>query len=224
MFKYELKIEQSNRKTISISVDIEGVIYVKAPKYLRETEIKDYILTKQNWINNTLEKVSKEKNRRDKYLIKYGNKILFKGRDYVIKKNENFEFTRIDGNNILSAVKNESKLELNIIEFLKNEAIKYVKENVEKYSILMSLNYKEAKISNARKRWGSCSNSGNININWRLVMAPEEVIDSVIIHELSHLKYFNHSRGFQEMIRKYDPKHKKHDKWLQSHAYILSLY
>lgn len=224
MFKYELKIEQSNRKTISISVNIEGVIYVKAPKYLHENEIKDYVLTKQNWINNTLEKVSKEKSRRDNYLIKFGNNILFKGKEYEIKRNEIFEFTRIEGHSLLSSVKNESKLELNIIEYLKNEALKYVKENVEKYSRLMCLSYKEAKLSNARKRWGSCSNSGNININWRLIMAPEEVIDSVIIHELSHLKYFNHSRGFQEMIRKYDPKHKKHDKWLQSHSYILSLY
>lgn len=70
-----------------------------------------------------------------------------------------------------------------------------------------------------KTRWGSCSPNGNISLNWRLVAAPLEVIDYVVIHELCHLQHHNHSRSFWKLVEKYSPRWKKIRRWLHENQY-----
>jgi len=225
MFEYDLHIEKSNRKSISLTVDIEGTIYVKAPNFLQDDEINDYILTKQRWLKKTINELSGRKEQRDKYLIQYGNKILFKGKEYILtKNNDSFSATQLKENRIYSSVENDYYLELDISEFMQYEARNYYYKYARKFSVEIGVQFKELKVSSARKRWGSCSAGKNINLNWRLIMAPEEVIQSVIKHELCHLKELNHSGSFWELLNTHSPNYKNCDKWLKDHSFILTLY
>ena len=89
---------------------------------------------------------------------------------------------------------------------------------------LHNFNFKKLKLSSAKSRWGSCSNKGNINISWRLAMAPIDIIYSVFIHELAHLEVLNHSKEFYKIVEKHDPNYKKSDAWLNLNSFILELY
>jgi len=72
-------------------------------------------------------------------------------------------------------------------------------------------------ISNARGRWGSCSSKGVLNFNWRLVMAPREVVDYVVAHEVAHLKEMNHSKRFWEKVGSLEPDYPRAKRWLELH-------
>lgn len=91
------------------------------------------------------------------------------------------------------------------------------------WSGVMNLQYTSFRLSGAKTRWGSCSGKNSINLNWRLVMTPNEVIDYVVIHELAHIKQKNHSAKFWEIVEKYDPLWKQRRKWLRENQGIIRL-
>ena len=72
-----------------------------------------------------------------------------------------------------------------------------------------------------KTRWGSCNSRGRISLNWRLVVAPLSVMNYVVIHELSHLRYLDHSKRFWNFIGQYCPTYKKDRKWLSDHQYEM---
>ena len=78
-------------------------------------------------------------------------------------------------------------------------------------------------ISSARTRWGSCSAKGTLSFTWRLVMAPLDIIDYVVVHELCHLKEMNHSRAFWERVETILPDYKRRRKWLKENGGALRL-
>ena len=85
------------------------------------------------------------------------------------------------------------------------------------------LEYKNIKITSAKTRWGSCSSKKTLNFTFRLIMAPTETIDYVIIHELAHLKEMNHSKKFRNLVEKFAEKielknYRIHRKWLKENG------
>ena len=84
-------------------------------------------------------------------------------------------------------------------------------------------NVNEIHIKDQKTRWGSCSSKRNLNFNWRLVMAPPEVLDYVVVHELSHLTHMNHSRDFWELVGQVMPEYKQMRKWLRENGHLLKV-
>ena len=82
---------------------------------------------------------------------------------------------------------------------------------------------KQVRINSAKTRWGSCGPGGVLNFTWRLVMAPLDVIDYVVVHELSHLRVKDHSSKFWKVVESISPEYKKHRKWLRENGEKLSL-
>ncbi len=76
-------------------------------------------------------------------------------------------------------------------------------------------------IRNQKTRWGSCSSKGNLNFNWRLLMAPAEILDYVVVHELCHLLYLNHSKQFWQAVGKILPDYPKRRSWLKANGILL---
>jgi predicted metal-dependent hydrolase len=83
--------------------------------------------------------------------------------------------------------------------------------------------WKQIRISSARTRWGSCSTTGNLSFTWRLVLAPLEVIDYVVIHELVHTTIKNHSPAFWHRVAEIMPGYKQQVTWLKRNGRFLSL-
>ena len=113
------------------------------------------------------------------------------------------------------------KMSMEEIRELAEKAAKVIPEKVRHYAPLIGVTYGRITIRNQATRWGSCSSKGNLNFNCLLMLAPDEVIDSVVVHELCHRKEMNHSKKFYEEVLRVFPDYYKCDKWLKENGASL---
>lgn len=106
-------------------------------------------------------------------------------------------------------------------EELKNRAKKVFAERVAHYAPLVGVSYGRITIRTQKTRWGSCSAAGNLNFNCLLLLAPPEVLDSVVVHELCHRKHMNHSKAFYAEIDRVMPDYKARHAWLKKNGRAL---
>jgi len=134
-------------------------------------------------------------------------------------RNDNIEITLAQS----SALK-ECSFDLirpQIESWLKAQARRSFCEEVERQSHLFGFKYKEVSIKDTRSRWGSCSSKGNLNFNWRLVMAPDEILKYVVTHETAHLSHLDHSADFWQLVEKRFPGCQKAKNWLRMNGASL---
>ncbi len=98
------------------------------------------------------------------------------------------------------------------------QAKAYIPARVAYYAPLVGVHYKRISIRTQRGRWGSCSSQGNLNFNCLLMLAPREVLDSVVVHELCHLREANHSARFYEEVLRVYPDYRSWDRWLKENG------
>ncbi len=91
-------------------------------------------------------------------------------------------------------------------------------ERVSYYAPLMKLTPGRITVRTQKTRWGSCTQDGNLNFNALLLLAPQEVLDSVVVHELCHLKYMNHSKYFYFELKRFYPEYKQAQAWLKENG------
>ncbi len=97
-------------------------------------------------------------------------------------------------------------------------ALEIIPVKVKHYADIMKVRYGRITIRNQKTRWGSCSGKGNLNFNCLLMLAPDEVVDYVVVHELCHLLEMNHSKAFWEHVEQVIPDYKRQRKWLKEHG------
>jgi Predicted metal-dependent hydrolase len=124
--------------------------------------------------------------------------------DFVAKKQEWIEATQ---NKLL--VRQDTKKTVQLTESqeiqYKKQAKAYLQQKCRHFSAAMGLRHGEVRINSAKTRWGSCNRRGDINFTYRLLFAPEELIDYVVVHELAHLKEMNHSSKFWSVVEQTMP-------------------
>ncbi|MBO5999734.1 MAG: M48 family metallopeptidase [Lachnospiraceae bacterium] len=104
------------------------------------------------------------------------------------------------------------------IEELTRQAKKAIPERAAYYAGIAGVTYGRITIRHQRTRWGSCSSKGNLSFNCLLMLAPPEVLDSVIVHELCHRKYMNHSPAFYAEVERVFPEYRRHHGWLKKNG------
>lgn len=108
---------------------------------------------------------------------------------------------------------------------LAEEALKVIPARVEYFAKVIGVTYGKITIRNQKTRWGSCSSKGNLNFNCLLMLAPPEVLDYVVVHELCHRKQMNHSKAFWLEVEKVLPDYKEARKWLKEDgSQIITLF
>ena len=107
------------------------------------------------------------------------------------------------------------------IRALADKALQVIPERVRHYAALIGVEYGRVTIRNQKSKWGSCSAKGNLNFNCLLMLAPREVLDSVIVHELCHRKHMNHSAAFYDEVLRIMPDYRTWDKWLKRNGPML---
>jgi predicted metal-dependent hydrolase len=180
------KLIRSKRRTIALIVERDGSVTVRAPLRAPHAAIESFIQQKEDWITRTREKMNsmlREPTLGKQYTD--GEKFLFLGSSFDIKlvgfQKPSFRF---DSEFTLSRAA-QLKGELVFTRWYKARAFEIISERVRQYSQQYNFTPKQVKISSAKTRWGSCSPNGTLNFTWRLVMAPMDVIDYVVVHELA---------------------------------------
>lgn len=121
----------------------------------------------------------------------------------------------VQRNKVRMAAKAKYHLSDSKIHELAEQAVEVVPKRVAHYAARMDVTYGRITIRHQRTRWGSCSSNGNLNFNCLLMLAPPEVLDYVVVHELCHRKYMNHSKQFWAEVAKVMPDYKKCERWLK---------
>lgn len=221
-----IKIDKKNRKTISIKINDNGEVIVSAPLYLSSERIKELIKVKSKWIIEKLELITNNK-QKDNPL----ESIKFLGSNYKVKiyeekgnsikvrlKEDEFQvYAPIEGNNL------EPHIKETIVKWYKTQAALIYKERVEYYSKILKVHPQKITIKEQKTRWGSCSSKGNLNFNWKVVMAPVEVVNYLVVHELCHLLQMNHSKDFWDLVESVLPDFNKYRQWLKLNGSSLML-
>lgn len=120
-----------------------------------------------------------------------------------------------------AAAEAQAPLSSEDIRALADRALQIIPERVRYYAPLIGVSYGRITIRNQRSKWGSCSAKGNLNFNCLLMLAPPEVLDSVVVHELCHRKEMNHSPRFYAEVLRVFPDYHKWDGWLKENGPLL---
>ena len=215
------KIIRSNRKTLSISVDTFGRLIVRAPNKCKEERIFSFIREKESWI---LRKQA-ERKRTSGVLPPenlHGYTFFLLGKQTKIVVDDGKKVGYDSEQNIIYLPRENSQEQL--VKWLKENAKRILTLVTERKAAEMGATYRSISITSAKTRWGSCSGDNAIRYTFRLLYCPKEVIDYVVVHELSHTFQHNHSKAFWQVVEKYIPDWKNRRKWLKDHGIFMEIF
>ena len=107
-------------------------------------------------------------------------------------------------------------------KFYKKACRKVILERLNHYQPQIKIKYKDVTIEQNDKRWGSCSSRASLNFNYRLLMAPIEVIDYIVVHEMCHMDYMDHSKEYWHRVKEVMPEYLKYENWLKDNGKYLN--
>ncbi len=216
------KIIRSRRRSIALVVMQDSSLVIRAPLGISNECIQNFVSQKSNWIvkKQNFFHEAVQKNKPKEY--KNGEVFYFTGNVYKLK--------------IIPGDKPEIRLDesLNVSEACLTNPAKYLSQwyilqaksiipaRVKLFDGLFGNNYKSIRINSAKSRWGSCGPTNTLNFSWRLIMAPLQVIDYVVVHELVHTEIKNHSRKFYKRLESIMPDYKEREKWFKAnHGFTI---
>lgn len=200
----EYVLVRSDRKTVSLFVNDDGKLEIRAPKWLPISDIEKLIDEKSTWIERNMELKKQQLVKKTSFSVYYGSEQLLLGRKYPILETEskssfNGEFFLIRAGLDKTHVKNE------MIQLYKHLAARIIFPKVEHYAVQMSVMPTAIHINGAKSRWGSCSAKNCLNFSWRLSLGNEDIVDYVVVHELAHIIHHDHSKEFWKVVESVIP-------------------
>ena len=191
MINYSLT--RSMRKTIAICVR-NGSVEVRAPLLTPKSEIDEFVASKENWITTKLTSSREQSERRNSFSLKYGDTVLYRGKEYPIAAKEGNRIGFDDTAFYMPPNLTPEQIKSACVQIYRMLAKRDLTIKTLYFASPMNVMPADIKINGARARWGSCSANKIINYSWRLIMADDETIDYVVVHELAHLTEMNHSK------------------------------
>lgn len=217
---YRLKQSQRTRG-IRLEIRSETGLTVVVPRKYTRQQVHDMLRQKAGWILKHLSTGKAVQMPLFTQEAGHGDRLFFMGRPIEIAVNTGESATSsavLHGNKLLVSTGARNRAVPKILEkWYRQQAAMVFKQKADSFKEIMGLRYNTIFIRGQKTRWGSCSPAGNLTLNWKLLMTPEDIIDYVVIHELTHLKHMNHSKKFWALVGHYCPNWKKHRRWLILH-------
>jgi hypothetical protein len=218
----EPKIIRSRRRTIALIVETDGSLTVRAPLRASQAAIEQFMVEKQDWIRRKQAQARLAYRPPRRFVP--GETFLYLGENYPLEivsaarpaleiKDGRFRLAQ-------AALPHAAKA---FERWYRARAAEVIGARVEAYAARHGLRPAKLRISGAATRWGSCSSRGVLSFTWRLVLAPLEVIDYVVAHELAHLRARNHSKAFWAQVATILPDYARRADWLKRHGGLLRL-
>lgn len=217
------KVHWTSRKTFALRIDENGDLIVRAPRGSTINDIARIVNRKIKWIEKTQKYVLEfQKLSKPKSFVE-GEEFFYLGEKltlHFITKGGVF----VDGSSLFAPFGSKESVQQEILSWYRNEANRIFSALVDTYAKKMGISYRIVRIKNSRTRWGSCGKNESINLNWRLIMTPPEVIEYLIIHELTHIVHRNHSKHFYNFVERFCPNYKAMEQWLRTNSHIMKMF
>jgi predicted metal-dependent hydrolase len=200
-----------------IDVDIHGVAVV-VPE---SGESKPEELLKENavWVLDKKRKYDTYREEMPERHYEEGAIFPYLGEDYEIVV-ERRPSSDAEGDSLRLAKHHveDTSIKRALETLYRRKARETFEERAECFADEMGVEYAKIDVRNQRTKWGSCSTSGTLGLNWRLMMAPMEIMEYIVIHELAHLQEPNHNDAFWSLVAEHDPRYEKHATWLEKNG------
>lgn len=224
MEKLTYTLIREKRKSITLSIDNEFNVIVKAPMYVSKKAIDEVVTNQEQWIQEAIAKKQQliENNwlRKKKilYLGEYRNICMI----YEINGENKVEY---QNGKFYISVKDLEELTIRkqMYQFIQTKATLLLIELTDKYCVLLGCEYKKISVRNQKTRWGSCSNKGHLSYNIKIMCAPLDKIEYIVLHEVMHLKHFNHSMFFWQAIEEVMPDYKERKLYFKEYGQDLTI-
>ncbi len=216
------QIIRSKRKTLAIIIKNDGALIVRAPMRTLDQTIKEFAEQHRPWIEKKQAELKSIVILPPKQYIS-GEIFMFLGKLYPLEIVQGQKKSLILDESFKLAESAASNAETVFERWYRHRAREFLNERVDYYASQYGFQYKGIKITSAKTRWGSCSSTGVLNFSWRLIMAPLEQVDYVVVHELVHTIHHNHSKRFWKRVEQVMPDFKERKKWLRKNGPQLML-
>lgn len=218
------RILRSRRKTLALIVRSDGSLEVRAPLRLSRAEIQAFVESKAAWIARQRARLSAADPPPARIGYANGSRLWLLGQSLRIEYTRSTSGTiRAAGQCILIPARMQSNAGAALESWYRAQARRVIRQRADYYAGKHGLRYSGIRISAARSRWGSCGVNNRLNFPYRLVMAPIEVIDYVVVHELVHTVERNHSRAFWAKVAEILPDYRLEREWLKRNGRWLDL-
>ena len=218
----EYTVIRSKRKTIAIHITRDAAVEVRVPLKLAQSEIERFVQLKKDWIAKHLAVISERANERAAFVLNYGDKVFVMGKPCVIVAYDGKRAKYADGCFYMPKSLDSNQIKAACVRLYKLIAKDGLVRRTMDYASCMGIESSAVKINSATTRWGSCSGRDNINFSWRLIMAADDVIDYVVVHELAHIVEHNHSDRFWAVVQSVLPDYKTRQKRLKALQAVLA--
>ena len=215
------QIIRTKRKTIAIIVRPDGSLLVRAPLRASNQSIQEFVANNTRWIERTRARIKTVAPPPPKQYVP-GEEFEYLGNTYPMEiVVDQMKSLLLEDGKFKLASCMQDKAALVFERWYKEQARQILSERVEYYARQNEFQYRKIGITSARTRWGSCSATGALNFSWRLIQAPIEAVDYVVVHELVHTVIHNHSKKFWKRLELSMPDYRERRKWLRSNGHRL---
>lgn len=209
------KIIRENRTSISLKIQPNGLVVIRAPRLIPKIFIDNFIKKHERFIEKHRLQAQSTVPVKKRYIE--GEKFMFLGNEYTLTFGD-YKELKIYEDKFLFPKALLFRAEKEIETWYLKQARANISALVNEYALLMNTSFAELRFSDTSSKWGSCTHDNRLQFNWRLIMAPLIVVRYVVIHELAHTTEKNHSRAFWGIVSKMNPSYKAQIRWLKTHG------
>jgi hypothetical protein len=221
-------MRSARRKTVGISIGPDNRVIVRAPFSLGERRIAEILAGKSAWIMKRMALNSERGLRMRPREYADGEEFLFLGKSYPLERVEGWKGVALMEGRLCVGIPRADgdgcgRIAARIWRWYRSHALGILIDRVNAYRERLGAAPKTVRIKTLRSRWGSCSSRGYLNFNWLLVLAPLEIIDYVVVHELCHFAHPDHSPRFWKLVESVLPDYRERRKWLKTRGGSLAI-
>lgn len=226
--KLEYTLIRSSRQNVLFKALPGGETRVYAPSYLPLKTADQMVAERMaELIHMHAQLENQLRENRLRHPVEAGSRICIEGSAYALNLVRGGRIgLKLSGKTCLLTLpdpENEEAVRAALKQALSRRALERIREKLDLYAPKIGVKYGRIAIRDQKSRWGSCSARHNLNFNWKLIMAPPEVLEYVVIHELCHLIEFNHSPRFWNLVGRQMPEYEAWKKWLKLHGSELGV-
>tara|TARA_Y100000385_G_scaffold271608_1_gene311700 strand:+ start:82 stop:777 length:696 start_codon:yes stop_codon:yes gene_type:complete len=221
-FDFPLEIIRTERSK-SASIEIEDdTVKVTVPQNLSDQRIEELVKNRTVWIRQKLKIQTETIRPKDKEYVN-GESFTYLGRNYRLKctsgdagevKLKNGYLTVPLGRGV-SGGDFEGSVRQSLKQWYQSRALEKLKEKTKRYATILGVTPQSVDVKEYKSRWGSCSSSGDVTYNWRIIISPHHIVDYIVVHELCHLLEHNHGPKYWKHVQSVVPNYKECREWLK---------
>ena len=213
-------------KRVRFEVRNERGLTVILPRRCSLDVLDEMLESKSRWILDKMDRFVRAAQPADRGGLAFGDAVPYLGQEVRIVSCQGIssaESVELQGRTLMVYRGLEcSDLDLLLEHWYRAQAARVLEQKASEFATAFGVRYSRFSIRGPKTRWASCSHRGTLSFNWRLIMAPEPVVDYVVIHEVAHLKEMNHTKGFWRLVAERCPSWREHKKWLDDHGTELA--